>query len=39
MQKLDLCPLVLNTNTETEFWCGQTKIALLLCQAKRATAG
>ena len=33
--KLDLSPLVLNRNAETEFWVKEKKIALLLCQAKK----
>ena len=31
-------PLVLNKNAETEFWVKEKQIALLLCQAKAATA-
>ena len=36
--KLSLCPPVPNTNVETEFWVKEEEIALLLCQAKGATA-
>ena len=31
--------LVLNRNSETEFWAKEKKVALLLCQAKEATTG
>ena len=37
--KLGLCLLLLNRNTETEFWVKEKKIALLPCQAKVATVG
>ena len=30
---------MLNRNVETEFWVGEKKTALSLCQAKGATAG
>ena len=40
LPQLDLCPPVLNRNAETRvFGKGGKKIALLLCQAKEATAG
>ena len=37
LPKLSLCPLLPNGNVKTEFWVKEKKIALLLCQAKRAT--
>ena len=37
--KLSLCPSEPNTNSKTEFWVKEKEIALLLCQAKGATAG
>ena len=37
--KLGLCLPVLNRNAEGEFLVKGEKIALLLCQAKEATAG
>ena len=37
LPKLGLSPLMLNRNTETEFWV--KKFWVLLCQAKEATAG
>ena len=39
LQKLALCLQVLNTNMEIEFGVKDKEIALLLCQAKGATAG
>ena len=38
LPKLALCPLVPNRNAETEFRVKEKKVALLLCQAKEATA-
>ena len=37
--KLSLCLLLPNRNPKTEFWVQEKKTALLLCQAKGATAG